>query len=113
MRVVTPTDMRKRLGEILDAASAGERILIERDHKPIAWLVSPEDGRRFDEDEQARIARSLAALDRLDEFSRRMSELYPLPDDGLTEAEWLREERERRADQIEAAVRSIGQEPDK
>ena len=49
MRVVTPTDMRKRLGEILDAASAGERILIERDHKPIAWLISPEDGRRFDD----------------------------------------------------------------
>ena len=110
MRVVTPTDMRKRLGEILDAASAGERILIERDHKPIAWLVSPEDGRRFDEGEQARIQRSLAALDRLDEFSRRMAALYPPPDDGLTEAEWLHQERERRADHIEAAIRSIGQE---
>jgi antitoxin (DNA-binding transcriptional repressor) of toxin-antitoxin stability system len=113
MRVVTPTDMRKRLGEILDAASAGERILIERDHKPIAWLVSPEDGWRFDEDEQARIARSLAALDRLDEFSRRMAAEYPPPDDGLTAAEWLREERERRADHIEEAVRSIGRERSK
>ncbi|HEX2756766.1 MAG TPA: type II toxin-antitoxin system Phd/YefM family antitoxin [Candidatus Limnocylindrales bacterium] len=112
MRVVTPTDMRKRLGEILDAASAGERILIERDHKPIAWLVSPEDGRRFDEDEQARIERSLAALDRLREFSIEMAAKYPPPDDGLTEAEWLAQERERRADHIEEAVRSIGRPTD-
>lgn len=108
MRVVTPTDMRKRLGEILDAASAGERILIERDHKPIAWLVSPEDGRRFDEDEQAKLERSLAALDRLRDLSIQWAREYPAPDDGLTEAEWLAEERERRADHIEEAVRSVG-----
>ena len=44
MRTVTAMDMRKRLGEILDAASAGERILIERDHKPLAYLVSVEEG---------------------------------------------------------------------
>jgi antitoxin (DNA-binding transcriptional repressor) of toxin-antitoxin stability system len=100
MRVVTPTDMRKRLGEILDAASAGERILIERDHKPIAWLVSREDGRRFDEDKEARIARSLAALDRLEELSIRLAAEYPAPDDGLTEAEWMKQERERRMDRI-------------
>jgi antitoxin (DNA-binding transcriptional repressor) of toxin-antitoxin stability system len=104
--------MRKRLGEILDAASAGERILIERDHKPLAWLVSPEDGRRFDEDGQARLERSLAALDRLDEFSRRMASEYPPPEDGLTETEWLREERERRTDRIEEAVKSTGRQVD-
>ena len=108
MRVVTPTDMRKRLGEIRDAASAGERILIERDHRPIAWLISPEDGRRFDEDKEARIARSLAALDRLDELSQRLAREYPAPNDGLTAAEWLAQERERRTDQIEEAVRSVG-----
>jgi len=108
MRVVTPTDMRKRLGEILDAASAGERILIERDRKPIAWLISPEDARKFDEEKEARIARSLAALDRLREFSDRMAEVYPTPDDGLTAAEWIRKDRERRTDQIEKAVRSVG-----
>lgn len=101
MRVVTPTDMRKRLGEILDAASAGERILIERDHKPIAWLISPEDGRKFDEEKQARIARSLEALDRLDEFSRRLTADYTPPDDGLTDVEWIQQERERRMDRID------------
>ena len=108
MRTVTPTDMRKRLGEILDAASAGERILIERDHKPIAWLISPEDGRRFDEEKQQQIERSLAALDRLEELSVKWAKEYPAPDDGLTAAEWLAQERERRADHIEAAVRSVG-----
>ena len=109
MRTVTPTDMRKRLGEILDAASAGERILIERDHKPIAWLVSPEDGRKIDEETEARIARSLAALDRLDEFSRRVAADYPPPNDGLTAAEWIRQERERRMDRIDVASRSTGE----
>jgi PHD/YefM family antitoxin component YafN of YafNO toxin-antitoxin module len=108
MRVVTPTDMRKRLGEILDAASAGERILIERDHKPLAWLVSPEDGRRFDDVEEARLKRSLAALDRLDEFSRRMAAEYAPPEDGLTEADWLRQEREGRMDRIDEAAQSLG-----
>jgi antitoxin (DNA-binding transcriptional repressor) of toxin-antitoxin stability system len=103
MRVVTPTDMRKRLGEILDAASAGERILIERDHKPLAWLISPEDGRRFD-DKQTRIAKSLAALDRLRELSERLAAEHPNPDDGLTDAEWIQQERERRMDRIDGLV---------
>ena len=47
MRTVTAMDMRKRLGEILDAASAGEKILIERDHRPLAYLVSVEEGQRI------------------------------------------------------------------
>jgi antitoxin (DNA-binding transcriptional repressor) of toxin-antitoxin stability system len=110
MRVVTPTDMRKRLGEILDAASAGERILIERDHKPIAWLVSPEDGRRFDEEKQARIARSLEALDRLRELSHRFAAESQAPDDGLTDAEWIQEERERRMDRIDGLPHPLGAE---
>lgn len=104
MRVVTPTDLRARLGEILDAASAGERILIERDHRPLAYLVSIEDGRRLDGEED-RMARSLAALDRLDELRELITREYPPPDDGLTTAEWLQRERERRTDQILDAAR--------
>ena len=49
MRTVTALDVRKRLGELLDAASAGERILIERDHRPMAVLVSVEDAGRLDQ----------------------------------------------------------------
>ena len=99
-------DMRKRLGEILDAASAGERILIERDHRPLAYLVSVEDGQRLDPDVEALVARRIVALDRLAELGRRMRERYPEPDDGLTDAEWLHQERERRAEQIDRAARS-------
>lgn len=104
MRAVTPTDMRRRLGEILDAASAGERILIERDHRPLAVLVSIEDAERLDEGRQASIERKLAALDRLAAFAERMREEPPDPGDGLTTVEWLRRERERRTDQIDRAA---------
>jgi prevent-host-death family protein len=38
-------DLRRRLGEILDAASAGESIPIERDRRPLACLVSVEEAR--------------------------------------------------------------------
>ena len=63
MRTITATELRQRLGEILDAASAGETILIERDHRPLAYLVSYED-RLVDRDED-KIARQLQALDEL------------------------------------------------
>ena len=59
-------DMRKRLGEILDAASAGERILIERDHRPLAYLISVEDAARLDPDREELLARRIAAMDRTD-----------------------------------------------
>src|SRR3954469_14313834 len=106
MRTVTAMDMRKRLGEILDAASAGEKILIERDHRPLAYLVSVEDGRRLDPDIEARVARRMAALDRLGALGEEMRMKYPPPDDGLTDAEWIRQEHDRRADQIARAASS-------
>jgi len=106
MRVVNPTDLRRSLGALLDAASSGERILIERDHRPLAYLVSVEDGRRLDGEED-RVARSLAALDRLDELREEWSRAYPSPDDGLTDAEWIHQEREQRMDRIEEAARGI------
>jgi len=101
-------DLRRRLGEILDAAAAGERIAIERDGRPMAVLVTPEAALRMDEGTEARVQRGLAALDRLDEFRERMASLYPVPDDGLTTAEWIQREREARTDRIaEAAGRSL------
>ena len=95
-------DMRKRLGEILDAASAGERILIERDHRPLAYLISIEDAARLDPDREEQIARRLAALDRLVALGVEMREKYPDPDEGLTAAEIIRQERDKRADRINA-----------
>lgn len=108
MRVVTATELRARLGEILDAASAGEKILIERDHKPIAYLISPEEEAARDAVvREERIARRLAALDRIVEFGQRMREQYPPPDDGLTTTEWIRQERERRSERIDRAARGL------
>jgi antitoxin (DNA-binding transcriptional repressor) of toxin-antitoxin stability system len=77
MRVVTPLDLRRSLGAILDAASAGERFIIERDHRPLAMLVSVEDGRRLDPDADEVRRRRLAALDRIDDFRRRMATAHP------------------------------------
>lgn len=77
MRVVTPLDLRRSLGAILDAASAGERIVIERDHRPLAMLVSIEDGQRLDPDADEVRRRRLAALDRIDDFRRRMAIAHP------------------------------------
>ena len=108
MRTVTAMDMRRRLGEILDAASAGERILIERDHRPLAYLVSVEEGERVDPGREALVQVRIAALDRLAELGREMREKYPVPEDGLTDAEWLHQERERRAERVDRAASSGG-----
>jgi prevent-host-death family protein len=106
MRTVSAMDMRRRLGEILDAASAGERILIERDHRPLAYLVSVEDAARLEPDRDEVIRQRLEALDGLVEFGKRMRELYPEPDDGLTTSEWIRQDHERRDEQIARAASS-------
>lgn len=70
MRTISPLDLRRSLGAILDEASAGGRFLIERDHRPVAMLVSVEDGRRLDDDPAERRRRAIAALDRLEALGR-------------------------------------------
>jgi prevent-host-death family protein len=65
MRVITPLDLRRSLGRILDEASAGQRFVIERDRRPLAVLMSVEDGRRLEDDADTRLLRTRAALDRL------------------------------------------------
>lgn len=92
MRVLTALDLRRQLGRILDDASAGERFLIERDHRPLAMLVSVEDGRRLDEDTDERRRRALAALDRLTDLGARMAAERP---SELTVVEAIRRERSR------------------
>ena len=98
MRTVTAMEMRKRLGEILDAASAGERILIERDHRPLAYLVSVEDGGRLGESADELRERRFAALDRIDEFAKRMEIEHPSQPGDLSAAEWIRWDRDHRDD---------------
>jgi len=77
MRVITPLHLRRSLGAILDAASAGERLVIERNGRPLAMLVSVEEGLRLDPDVDALRQRRVAALDRIDDFRRRMLIAHP------------------------------------
>lgn len=96
MRTITPLDLRRSLGRILDEASAGERFVIERDHRPMAMLVSVEDGGRLEEDADARIARVDAALDRLAQLGDRLRERYPDGPDAATAVRMDRDERDAR-----------------
>jgi prevent-host-death family protein len=73
MRAITATELRARLGEALNRASAGERVLIERDHRPLAVLVSPEDAARLDESAADLAKRRMAALDRLEALREEMA----------------------------------------
>ena len=97
MRVVTATELRAKLGEILDAASAGEKILVERDHKPLAYLISPEEeAARNVIDREARIERELRALDELVAFGQTWAAAHPRQPGDMTAAEWVRWDRDHR-----------------
>ncbi len=96
MRTITPLDLRRSLGRILDEASAGARFVIERDHRPMAMLVSVEDGRRLEDDVDARIARMDAALERLARLGDRLRERHPDGPDAATAVRLDRDERDAR-----------------
>ena len=108
MRTVTAMELRRRLGEILDAAAVGEPITIERDGRPMAVLVTPEAAANLGESATDRTQRVLATLERLETFRDRMAGIYPNPDDGLTTTEWLRRERDARADHIAGVIDAAG-----
>lgn len=91
MRTITPIDLRRSLGRILDEASAGERFLIERDHRPMAVLVSVEDAHRLDDDIEARHARMEAAFDRLGAIGDRLRERNPDAPDAEAAIRWERD----------------------
>ena len=103
MRTVTALDVRKHLGELLDAASAGERILIERDHRPMAVLVSVEEAAQLGESREERIQRVEAAIQRLDDLAVRMAKNRPPGAPGAVES--IRLDREERTDQVLRAAR--------
>ncbi len=92
MRTISPLHLRRSLGAILDAASAGERFLIERDHRPVAVLVSIEDGGRLEGDPEERRRRALAALDRLEALGREQRERHPR---GASAVKAVRMDRDR------------------
>ena len=95
MRHITPLDLRRSLGSILDAASAGERFLVERDHRPLAMLVSVEDGARLDESKEELRQRRLAAMARIDERRERLAREFPRQPGDPDAVELLRQLRSK------------------
>jgi prevent-host-death family protein len=90
MKTVTPLDLRRSLGRILDEASAGERFLIARDHHPLAVLVSVEDAARLDEPDEEAGKRRQAAFEALEEFRKSIR-----PDPSrMSAVEFIRRDRD-------------------
>jgi prevent-host-death family protein len=92
MRTVTALDVRKRFGEIVDQAAAGERIVIERAGQPIAALVPLSDLDKLDPESLR--GRRLAALEGI----RRRAARRPATNENVVEL--IHQMREERADQI-------------
>ena len=92
MRSVTALDVRRRFGEIVDRAAAGERIVIERAGQPVAALVPLEDLALVDPDR--RKAARLAAIDDIRRAASR--DRRPKVDAGRL----VREQRRERERQI-------------
>lgn len=98
MRSVTALDVRRRFGQIVDEAAAGERIVIERAGQPVAAIVPLSDLALVDP-ERRRAAR-LAALDDIARHARRLK-----VDPGFDAAAAIREGRRGRERKIGDAVR--------
>jgi len=89
MRTATALDVRRRFGQILDEAAAGERIVIERAGQPVAALVPLADLDVVDP--ERRRARRLAAIEDIERQARRR----PFPT-GFDAAATIRAQRDGR-----------------
>jgi prevent-host-death family protein len=101
MRTVSALDVRKRFGEIVDQAAAGERIVIERAGLAIAAIVPLADLELVDPDRIK--ARRLAAID--DIRRRAREQPFDLTSDA---AELIRRQRSEREVHI---ARTTGERP--
>jgi prevent-host-death family protein len=90
MRTVTALDVRRRFGQIIDEAAAGERIVIERAGQPVAALVPLADLALVDPDR--RRAARLSALEDIRSLARRR----PLPA-GFDAVAAIRDQRRARS----------------
>src|SRR6266480_4831700 len=107
MRSVSALDVRKKFGQLLDEAAAGERLIIERAGQPIAALVPLSDVPELNRDE--RIRRRLQAIDDIARGAKRR----PFPP-GFDAAAAIRQLRDERAEQIMRVAGSANEgEPSK
>jgi|SRR5689334_14662185 prevent-host-death family protein len=75
MRSVTALDVRRRFGQIVDEAAAGERIVIERAGQPVAAIVPLSDLELVDP--ERRRADRLRAIDEIARSARRIPATSP------------------------------------
>ena len=97
MRVATALEVRKRFGQIIDEAAAGERIVIERAGQPVAAIVPLSDLEYTDP--ERRVAARLAALDDIREMARRR------PVHSVDGAAIIRRERDARTEHFSRLLR--------
>ena len=98
MRSVTALDVRRRFGQIVDEAAAGERIVIERAGQPVAAIVPLSDLALVDPDR--RKAERLAAIDEIARYAKRLN---VAPDFDATSA--IRRQRLEREGKISERIR--------
>jgi prevent-host-death family protein len=97
MRSVSALDVRKKFGQLLDEAAAGERLIIERAGQPVAALVPLSDVPELNREEGIR--RRLQAIDDISRMARQR------PGDRTLDAvTMIREQRRLRDEQIMRAV---------
>lgn len=99
MRSVSALEVRKKFGQLLDEAAAGERLIIERAGQPVAALVPLSDLPELGRDE--RIRRRLEAIDEIARYARE----HPFPP-GFDAAAAIRRDRDERSEQIMRNVRA-------
>lgn len=97
MRSVTALDVRRRFGQIVDEAAAGERIVIERAGQPIAAIVPLSDLALVDP--ERRKAERLKAIDEIVRMAKRRPFTLTEPADQL-----IRRMRQERTEQIRRAI---------
>jgi len=98
MKTISALDLRAKVGQYLDEAAAGERIVVERAGQPLCALVPLADVERFDP--AKRRERRLAALAEL----RRLARAYP--PEPVDSAELIRRMRDERTRQIVVNARA-------
>ena len=105
MKTISALELRAKVGQYLDEAAAGERIVVERAGQRLCAIVPLEDIERWDPDKQ--MARRLAAMAELRRINRRYP---PEPGDSAAMIQQMRRDRDRQILR-NAGLESAGPEP--
>ena len=93
MRSVSALEVRKKFGQLLDEAAAGERLIIERAGQPVAALVPLHDVPELARED--RIRRRMDAIEEIRRFAASHPEFADF-DAGAA----IRKQRDDRTEQI-------------